>query len=65
MCWSHYFQTEDILAAEVTRLYLADSLVYLIGHSPDDGGLSQSLKMVVDWAVWGRISQRSYEGSPA
>jgi len=28
-------------------------------------GLSQSLNVVVDWAVWGRISQRPYEGSPA
>ena len=27
-------------------------------------GLSQSLKMAVGWAGWGRISHRPYEGSP-
>jgi hypothetical protein len=30
-----------------------------------EGGLSQSLKMVVEWTGRGRISERLYEGSPA
>ena len=52
---------------------LAPVLVRILGRFPDRiatdigtcRGLSQSLKMVVEWAGLGRMSHRPYEGSSA